>query len=128
MSREKMLAAQQLIKEKHYPEARAILRTVDNPTAREWLAKLDNLERPSANRRRVGVLVVLLVIVLLAMGVIAFVTIKTNSSAAAAEVERRFNQESTDTESTREFCKTWRDVVPYADCLNGTRLPPTPKK
>ena len=43
MSKEKMLAARQLIKEKHYDEARTILRTIDHPTAREWLVKLDKI-------------------------------------------------------------------------------------
>lgn len=43
MSKHKMLAARELIKEKRYAEARAILRTVDHPTARQWLAKLDEI-------------------------------------------------------------------------------------
>jgi hypothetical protein len=43
MSRQKMLAAREPIKEKRYPEAHAILKTIDHPTAREWLAKLDEI-------------------------------------------------------------------------------------
>lgn len=43
MSRNKMLAAKELIQEKRYDEARAILQTIDHPTAREWLAKLDKI-------------------------------------------------------------------------------------
>lgn len=41
MSKQKMLPARELIQQKKYDEARAILRTVDHPKAREWLAKLD---------------------------------------------------------------------------------------
>ncbi|MBE2182202.1 MAG: hypothetical protein IAE89_02140 [Anaerolineae bacterium] len=41
MAKEKLAAASELIKEKHYAEARAILKTIDHPTATEWLKKLD---------------------------------------------------------------------------------------
>jgi uncharacterized protein YoxC len=41
MSKERMLEARQLIQQKRYDEARKILKTVDHPTAREWMRKLD---------------------------------------------------------------------------------------
>jgi hypothetical protein len=37
------IQAHELIKDKRYDEARALLRQIDHPTAREWLAKLDKL-------------------------------------------------------------------------------------
>ena len=43
MSKQKLSAARELIREKHYDEARAILKTVDHPTAKQWLAKLDQI-------------------------------------------------------------------------------------
>ena len=43
MSKQKMLAARELINEKRYDEARAILQAVDHPTADKWLAKLDQI-------------------------------------------------------------------------------------
>jgi hypothetical protein len=43
-TKEKMQKAQQLIKEKRYDEARAILRTIDHDTAYEWLDKLDEID------------------------------------------------------------------------------------
>jgi uncharacterized protein YgiM (DUF1202 family) len=46
-----MQQAQQLIKQGRYDEARRILRRIDTPTAREWLAKLDQ-RAPQAPRRR----------------------------------------------------------------------------
>lgn len=55
MSKQKMLAARELIKEKRYPEARAILKTIDHPTAREWLAKLDEVA-PEKKESRLGTL------------------------------------------------------------------------
>jgi hypothetical protein len=51
MSRTKLEAARELINELRYAEARAILRTMpDNPTAQNWLAKLDRIdpEKPPA--------------------------------------------------------------------------------
>ncbi len=44
MSKAKLEAARELIKDKHYAEARAVLRTMPaDPTAQRWLAKLDSL-------------------------------------------------------------------------------------
>jgi hypothetical protein len=43
MSKAKFLAAKELIQEKKYDEARAILRTINDPTAQKWLKKLDKL-------------------------------------------------------------------------------------
>jgi len=40
---EKVQQARQLITERRYDEARALLQTIDHPTAREWLAKLDQV-------------------------------------------------------------------------------------
>lgn len=41
MSKAKFDAAKELIDEKRYDEARALLRTIDHPTAAKWLDKLD---------------------------------------------------------------------------------------
>jgi hypothetical protein len=43
MSKAKMLYARELISEKRYDEARAILNDVDHPKAREWLSRLDQI-------------------------------------------------------------------------------------
>jgi hypothetical protein len=48
MSKTKMMAAKELIQEKRYDEARVILRSVDHPTAIEWLQKLDKIDPPNA--------------------------------------------------------------------------------
>lgn len=43
-SKQKLLQAQQLLKNKQYPQARQILETLpDHPTPRQWLAKLDQI-------------------------------------------------------------------------------------
>lgn len=54
MSRTQMQQAQQLIKQGRYDEARRILRRIDTPTAREWLAKLDQRAPRPAPRQRSG--------------------------------------------------------------------------
>lgn len=41
--KEKLTKARDLIQDKRYDEARAILRTVDHPTALEWLSKIDQI-------------------------------------------------------------------------------------
>lgn len=44
--KEQMLRARELIKQKRYDDARAILFTVNHPTAQQWLAKLDEIDPP----------------------------------------------------------------------------------
>jgi hypothetical protein len=91
MSKAKFAAAKELIAEKKYDEARRILKTIDHPTAREWEAKLDNLDQfvvpadtskkaskkkskpaPKTSSRRIyngvrGCLIVIVVLVVLAI-------------------------------------------------------------
>jgi hypothetical protein len=44
MARERMIQARDLITAKRYKEARSLLNSIDHPTAREWIAKIDQLE------------------------------------------------------------------------------------
>lgn len=46
MSKAKFAAAKELIQEHKYDEARAILRSIDHPTAHKWLAQLNRLNPP----------------------------------------------------------------------------------
>lgn len=43
MIKEQLLQARELIQQKRYADARAILQRIDHPTAHKWLAKLDEL-------------------------------------------------------------------------------------
>ncbi|MAS38341.1 MAG: hypothetical protein CL610_30370 [Anaerolineaceae bacterium] len=43
MSKSKMVAARELIREKKYEEARSLLKTVDHPTAIDWILKIDSV-------------------------------------------------------------------------------------
>lgn len=51
MSKAKFQAAKELIGQKKYTEARAILKTIDHPKAKEWLVRLDKLSaaKPAVN-------------------------------------------------------------------------------
>ncbi len=42
-TKQRMLVAKDFINEKKYAEARAVLKTVEHPKAKEWLAKLDQI-------------------------------------------------------------------------------------
>src|SRR5690349_15150158 len=46
MSKAKFAAAKELIDEKKYDEARAILKTIDHPAARDWETRLDKIAPP----------------------------------------------------------------------------------
>lgn len=46
MSKARMEYAKELIQEKQYAKARAVLKEVDHPTARQWLIRLDELDPP----------------------------------------------------------------------------------
>lgn len=52
MSKAKFDAAKELIDSKSYAEARALLKTIDHPTARQWETKLDKLDPPAAQMAR----------------------------------------------------------------------------
>ncbi len=54
MSQTQMRRAQDLIKKKQYDKARAILENIDNPRARDWLARIDKLSPPKTRPRRSG--------------------------------------------------------------------------
>lgn len=46
MSNAKFLAAKELIQDGDYDAARAILKTIDHPTAHKWLKRVDKLDPP----------------------------------------------------------------------------------
>lgn len=52
MSKAKFDAAQELIDEKDYAGARAILKSIDDPTAREWERRIDALQPPRSSRKQ----------------------------------------------------------------------------
>lgn len=69
MSKAKMQAAKELIEAKQYDEARSILKTIDHPTARFWLAKLDALspvKKKAQRRNRLPLLIFAILLLIVA--------------------------------------------------------------
>lgn len=79
MSKAKMMYAKELIQAKEYDKARAVLRTVDHPAAREWEAKLDRIA-PMRARRRWWRLALGVAGVLLVLGVVGYLLVLKPSS------------------------------------------------
>lgn len=76
MSKAKMEAARELIREKRYAEARVILNTIDHPTATEWLEKLDQIaptKKVEATGSGATVLIVVLAGMIVIVGLALFV-------------------------------------------------------
>jgi len=59
--KDQMLGAKNLIQQRRYDEARAILKTIQHPTSQKWLAKLEQIhpekKSESPKRRRVWLIV-----------------------------------------------------------------------
>ena len=73
MSKAKMQAAKELIREKRYEDARAILRDIDHPTAREWLQKINRIapeRKRKMPRKAVAILSLIVLIVVLVIVVL----------------------------------------------------------
>src|SRR5262245_24815228 len=49
-AKDDLLRARDLIKAKHYDEARAILKTIDHPTAQDWLNKINQVAPDSGGQ------------------------------------------------------------------------------
>jgi len=77
MSKAKMEAARELIQEKKYVEARAILKTVDHPLATEWIGKIDQITAtqlaPPMPKPKSEIIRLLVVIALVALGIFVII-------------------------------------------------------
>lgn len=89
--RAKMEAARDLIRDKDYGAARAILKTVDSTTAQEWLEKIAILEGAKAqrgnNRAYVAVGLIILVVIVLVFGSIAYTNLNNYESTNIANIQ-----------------------------------------
>lgn len=108
MSKAKMEAARELIQEKKYDEARAILRTVDHPLATEWLGKIDDIKRgqpvaPKPNSRRETIRLLVLV-ALIALGIFAAIEIKSYMQASDARGKAMIDDIDYQTAYCNSYC------------------------
>ena len=95
MSKIKFEAVKELIDEKCYGEARAVLKTMDSPTAREWERKMDErgyqLESVTkqSSRGNFDLYLLLSFLVVLVIFLVASFIQAEQSRIARAECERR---------------------------------------
>lgn len=91
MSRAKFEAARELIQQKNYAAARAILEAMpDEPRAIEWLAKLDQIAPREETPRRglsLPLFIVLTIIAISAAAAVVFVMNRSNSSPSPVAVD-----------------------------------------
>ena len=94
MSKAKFEAAKLLIDDKDYPAARAILKTIDHPTAREWEHKLDALSPPKPKSNSGFWIFVTLVVIGMLLALSAFyVTQKVQDIRATTDAARLTTEE-----------------------------------
>jgi hypothetical protein len=87
MSKAKLLAARELIKEKEYEEARTLLKGIDHPTAKKWLDKLDEISPES--KKTVSIPYPILIVGGVGISVVIFVLIfvlLTNGNDSQSEI------------------------------------------
>ncbi len=127
MSKAKFERAKELIREKEYGKARALLKTIDHPTAKDWIAKLDQKDelRYRRNWRRMRWILIALVII---MGVVALIIVppyiqmnneQTRSmSTAVANVSVAVALEGfckRDMLRPEQECEEWANIVTTQD-------------
>lgn len=87
MSKAKFDAAKELIDEKRYDEARALLKTIDHPTAAKWLDRLDVIAPATqaiaikARKKPTRLQMVLLIVGLLIIGLFILALIQQSQMA-----------------------------------------------
>lgn len=91
MSKAKMLAAREAIQAQQYDKARSILKTVDHPKAREWLARLDEIAPQQTNQKKASRLWIALAAVALValIGSAAFVLLRGSGNKPVSDIEER---------------------------------------
>lgn len=123
MSKAKLVAARELIKEKKYNEARILLKSIDDPIAQDWLSKLDKIapdkKKPQSLLGIVGLALVFVVLVT----VLVFVVVgRGNPNTIAMVVGVTVSPPLTDVPASKS---TWTSspastIVPTTDVVRAT--------
>lgn len=87
MSKAKFQAAQELITQHKYDEARTILKTVEHPKAREWEARLDKIA-PKKNKKGTYIKIALII-----AGILFIVLALTLDNKRASDNMAAFKQQ-----------------------------------
>jgi hypothetical protein len=93
MSKEKLIAASEFIREKKYVEARVILKGMDHPTAKKWLEQLDKIvpepkgpKTRSRNLLLLGGVGITMVIAGIAVAIVLFFSLVLNTREEALQL------------------------------------------
>lgn len=125
MSKQKMLAARELIQEKRYAEARALLKTIDDPTAKAWLKKLDAIA--PEKKKSGGMLIYIttaVVLVSVAIIVVTFITRQNNANQnAVAQAPTQMELPSATPTFTPSDTHTWTPSPIPTDTALPTETP-----
>jgi hypothetical protein len=109
MSKAKLLAARELINEKKYHEARALLRGVDDPIAKKWLAKLDEIAPQRGRKLPLTLILGSIVVTLIVVAVIGFLLL-----SRSADLEGGSNVSSTGNVASNDaLVGIWRNQDVY---------------
>lgn len=109
MSKAKLVAAKELITEKKYDEARALLRDVDDPIAKKWLAKLDEIAPQRGRKLPFTLILGSIVVTLIVVATIGFLLL-----SRSADLERGSNVSSTSNAVSNDaFVGIWRNQNAY---------------
>jgi hypothetical protein len=84
---QQLAEARDLIKQKRYREARALLKTIDHPKAREWLARLDVAAPKKPNRTPLIAVLVILLTAIGAVGAALITSFDTQRRAAELQIQ-----------------------------------------
>lgn len=109
MSKAKLLAAKELITEKKYDEARTLLRGIDDPVAKKWLAKLDEI---APQRRRKFPLTLILGSIVVSLIVVVVVGLLLLSRSTNLEGGSNVAS-TTNAVSNDAFVGIWRNQAVY---------------
>jgi len=97
MSRAKFEAARELIQTRQYDAARAILKTIDDPKAKEWITKIDGLsrdKRPPKRRPWLPIVLLAFLLLIIVAGGLYLVNINNIAQQAADAEKARFAAET----------------------------------
>jgi hypothetical protein len=115
-----MLVAKNLIQQKRYEEARAVLKTIQHPTAQKWLVTLDRIspEKKTAppKRRRWWLIAGGIVAIYLACAVIYYATERSQTPELVSYINRIKTSQATVCNAS--FIDGLRDPNRYKICID----------
>jgi len=126
MSQVKFQAARELIREKRYAEARMLLESIDHPTAKLWLKKLDKLapERKVNKNRKITVISVTLAVLIVAvLGIGISILRSPRGETIVAALPTLLELPTLIPTSTSTLTATYTETLPPTQTPTDTAVP-----